>query len=129
MSDVIQIEVTEENTPVTIAVTEQTQQVVLSPTQFVGVPGQIGPVGPAGPQGPKGDSGSGVYEFEDLTPSPDGSRVDFTFSSASVSGRDCVFVNGLAQDRGAHYTISGTIITFDDPPESGDVLKILYQQA
>lgn len=113
---------------VAIAVEQPTTEVVVSPTQTVGMPGPPGPQGPQGPTGPQGPPGQ-ARVAEQLLPDPDGVNTNFGFSAPAVAGTELVLVNGLGQRRSAHYTISGTTITFSEPPETLDHLLIFYQPA
>lgn len=149
-ADVVSIRVEERSEPVTIDVTAQTSvvsiaasyesarvaveveqlttEVVVSPTQIVGMPGPPGPEGPSGPMGPQGPPGQ-ARVCEQLLPEPDGEILDFSFSSPGLPGTELVMINGLGQRATYHYTISGTTLTFSEPPEALDYLQILYQPA
>lgn len=52
-----------------------------------------------------------------LTPTPDGATTDFTFSMPAgfVGATITLFRNGLLQELGIHYTISGKTILFIPP--------------
>lgn len=53
----------------------------------------------------------------------DGSNADFTLSAAPDPSADLLlFRNGLLQDQGLDYTLSGDTVTFTLPPETGSVL-------
>lgn len=57
-----------------------------------------------------------------------GVNTTFTLANTPESGTEMVFLNGLLQNLGAgnDYTISGTTITFNDAPATGDVLLVTY---
>ena len=58
-----------------------------------------------------------------------GSNPDFELAfTPAGSGQEHVFLNGLVQDGGVSmdYTIAGTTITFNTPPESGDKIRVTY---
>lgn len=58
----------------------------------------------------------------------DGSNDTFTLGYTPVSGTVQLFLNGVLQDRGDDYTISGATITFgaDSIPQTGDKLRATY---
>jgi hypothetical protein len=57
-----------------------------------------------------------------------GSNTAFTTAHTPMSGSEEVYLNGLQQDAGggADYTISGTTITFNTAPLSGDKVRVSY---
>jgi len=50
--------------------------------------------------------------------SPDGTQTSFILPQSS--GIAIIFLNGLIQQEGVHYTRSGNVVTFFSPPASGD---------
>lgn len=75
---------------------------------------------------PGNDGTTGQNKYEQLTGVPNGILKAFQTSSLLIAGSETVFINGLAQLAFTHYTVSGQTITFDDPPEIGDILTISY---
>lgn len=65
---------------------------------------------------------------ESPTGTINGTNDVFTLAGTPVAGTEMVFLNGLLQDPGAgdDYTISGVTITFEDPPETGDIIRVTY---
>ena len=57
------------------------------------------------------------------------SNKTFTLPSLPVTGTVTLFLNGVAQEAGEDYTISGRTITMVDPPESTDTLMANYIRA
>lgn len=60
-----------------------------------------------------------------------GSNVTFTLSATPVAGTEIVYLNGLRLKRGAgdDYQISGSTITMNDAPLTGDVLLVDFINA
>ena len=50
----------------------------------------------------------------------DGSTVAFTVSESTTSAGCIVSINGVVQDPGSSYSVSGTTLTFTEAPQSGD---------
>jgi len=50
----------------------------------------------------------------------DGSTVAFTISESTTSAGCIVSINGVVQDPGSSYSVSGTTLTFTEAPQSGD---------
>ena len=50
----------------------------------------------------------------------DGSTVAFTISESSTTAGVIISINGVVQDPGTAYSVSGTTLTFTEAPESGD---------
>ena len=59
-----------------------------------------------------------------------GSNTNFSLANTPVSGSEEVFLNGLLQNVGGSndYTISGTTISFNSAPLSGDVILVNYRK-
>ena len=57
-----------------------------------------------------------------------GVNAVFTLAATPITGTEEVYLNGLLQDVGASedYTISGTTITFNTAPATGDKLRVSY---
>lgn len=62
---------------------------------------------------------------EKLTGTPDGVLTDFTATYSILEGTEIVSVNGIIQDS-EHYTIDGDTVTFADPPDTDDTLRVVY---
>lgn len=91
-------------------------------TVTVSRPGSQGPQGIPGPQGLPGDGVPIVGEA--LTGSKNGVNTVFTTASAFRANTTAVYLNGL---REFHYAETGASqITLEDPPLSGDTLRIDY---
>lgn len=60
--------------------------------------------------------------------SVNGSNAGFTLAHTPVAGSEQVFLNGLLQEPGSgnDYTISGSSITFEAAPSSGDRVRVTY---
>lgn len=78
-----------------------------------------------GGQGEQGPPGEGVQIFgEALTGAKNGTNTVFTTADNFRAGSTAVYLNGL---REFHYTEAGANqITLEDPPLSGDSLRIDY---
>lgn len=79
-------------------------------------------------------NGSGVATARQLivreTPSGtvNGTNAAFVLAKTPVNSSEEVYLNGVLQDVGAgnDYTISGSTITFVDPPEAGSKIRVSY---
>lgn len=136
MSDLVSINVTQQTTPVTIEATTPTTEVVVSPTQYVGLPGPPGPAGadgepgPVGPQGPPGVGAADAVFHELLSGTQDEANTVFTTSRNFDPATLWVRVNGLANLSPAHYMVTGPDeITFEYPPEDWWILEAQYKEA
>ena len=57
----------------------------------------------------------------------DGVNDEFTLSATPVFSQALiVFVNGIVQAQGAHYTVNASTITFSTPPSIGQVPYVFY---
>jgi hypothetical protein len=65
---------------------------------------------------------------EVLTPSPNGVITVFNLANTPQAGKEEIFYNGIAQERGIgkDYTISGSAITFAFAPEAGASITANY---
>lgn len=59
-----------------------------------------------------------------------GSNVTFTLAFTPLAGSEHVYLNGVLQNPGGanDYTISGTTITYNNAPQTGDVLLVSYRK-
>ena len=68
-----------------------------------------------------------IFEQEIPTGTVDGVNDDFTLSSVPARSKSViVFINGILQAQGAHYSISGSTITFSSAPELGQIPYVFY---
>lgn len=67
-------------------------------------------------------------QFSRETPSGsvNGSNTAFTLAHTPTSGSLLLFRNGLLQDSGADYTLSGSSVTMTTAPDTGDILRAWY---
>jgi hypothetical protein len=73
-----------------------------------------------------GGGGGGGFALTANQFTGDGTQTDFTLSAAPSSiAYTVVTVGGVAQTRGSAYTVSGTTLTFTDPPAVGDEIEVL----
>jgi hypothetical protein len=57
----------------------------------------------------------------------DGINTVFTLTHSPLSGTEHVYYNGALQEAdGQDYTISGSLISFNVPPEVGTKLRVTY---
>jgi len=70
-----------------------------------------------------------VYLNTTVTPAPNNSTTNFTLSHVPAENKVAVYVNGLRFKQSAsattevrEYSISGAVITFGQPPTTGDVI-------
>lgn len=110
MSETVEIAVTLQTQAVEIEVHQPTQSVVLSPTQYVGMPGQKGDKGDKGDAGSvaastvEGENKSGGTIYAGQAVAQHSSGVGFVLADKSASGTRCV---GLAQsETAAGFTLS-----------------------
>lgn len=64
-----------------------------------------------------------------LSPTPNGVLLIFTANVSGVGTLDpaaAVFRNGLLQEPGADYTLSGSTITFVSAPLVDDIFKVIF---
>jgi hypothetical protein len=63
-----------------------------------------------------------------ITPSGDidGTNKFFTLPQFPVPDSEHIILNGLLQDEGLDYIMSGPMIEFLDPPNSGDSIQVSY---
>jgi hypothetical protein len=54
----------------------------------------------------------------------DGSVVAFTLSESTTTAGCMVSINGVVQDPGSAYSVSGTTLTFTEAPETGDNIDV-----
>jgi hypothetical protein len=54
----------------------------------------------------------------------DGSTTDFTLSRSSTTGAAIVSINGVVQEYTNTFSISGTTLTFNEAPVSGDKIQV-----
>jgi len=54
----------------------------------------------------------------------DGSTTDFTLSRSSTTGAAIVSINGVVQEYTNTFSISGTTLTFNEAPASGDKIQV-----
>ena len=54
----------------------------------------------------------------------DGSVVAFTLSESTTTAGCIVSINGVVQDPGSSYSVSGTTLTFTEAPETGDNIDV-----
>ena len=87
---------------------------------------QVLEVGIEGPKGADAVVIGGGLKTETLTGTPDGIETDFTLSSTPALNSLIVFMNGLALTPSYDYTLSGTTVSFDEPPLAGDILRASY---
>jgi hypothetical protein len=68
-----------------------------------------------------------IFEQEIPLGDVDGVNDEFTLSQKPISNKSViVFINGIIQAQGAHYTISNQTITFTNPPSLGQVPYVFY---
>lgn len=68
-----------------------------------------------------------LFEQEIPSGTVDGVNDEFTLSKTPIFPKALiVFLNGVIQAQGAHYTVSGTTITFTTPPALGQVPYAFY---
>jgi hypothetical protein len=72
-------------------------------------------------------SGSNYIALETPTGSINGSNVTFTLAHTPGSNTEMVVLNGLIQQRGVDYTITGATITLSIAPIPGDWLGVTYK--
>lgn len=60
---------------------------------------------------------------------PNGTLMDFTINLTPVTGQESVYLNGLFQESGQDYTISGKTITFAAAPLTGSKIVVKYPVA
>ena len=70
----------------------------------------------------------GDLQVENESASCNGANTDFTLSNTPLANSIQVFLNGLLQEDGSgkDYTVSGTTVSFNVAPETGDILIIYY---
>ena len=64
-----------------------------------------------------------------ITPTGTVNGVNTVFALATTYARVRYFVNGLEQLEDTDYTVAGTVLTVDPPPETGDEHWILGEVA
>ena len=70
---------------------------------------------------------SNFFKQEIPTGTVNGVNSAFTLSATPVFAQAViVFLDGIVQAQGAHYTISGTTITFSAPPSLGQVPYVFF---
>lgn len=72
-----------------------------------------------------GLGGGTTYQFYEnqtvgngITGTVDGTNTNFTLDNEPIAGSQMVYLNGMLQEEGQDYTISGAVITFSEAPES-----------
>jgi hypothetical protein len=86
---------------------------------FAATPGAVGPPGPGG-------SGAVIIGAA-LTPTPDGATTLFTLPDTYIANSTGVFLNGIRERRGVHYTEHPpTQVQFSEAPLSTDTLSADY---
>lgn len=75
-------------------------------------------------------SNSNFVDKETPSGTINGSNVTFTLAFTPVSGSEHLYLNGVLQKPGAgnDYTISGATITYNNAPQTGDVLLASYRK-
>jgi hypothetical protein len=74
-------------------------------------------------------TGGGIYVDEIPSGVMDGANTIFILSQMPINGTLSLHLNGIKQKSGVSYdyTISGTVITYNEPPQAGDTLYADYQ--
>jgi uncharacterized protein (TIGR02145 family) len=72
-------------------------------------------------------TGSGLIYNEIPAGLINGSNTEYTTANTPTTGSDKVFLNGLLQKRGFHYTISGNLISFIIAPFTDDQILVDYK--
>lgn len=96
-----------------------------------GIQGIAGPTGPAGPAGPPGTGGGTSIVFvDDEVPFGLIDGLNTSFTCASVPQGLEVFRNGIRENAGVDYLVSGSTVTFlaVSIPQPGDLLKVKYRK-
>lgn len=71
-----------------------------------------------------------VPKFEVPSGSVNGSNTAFTLSTTPISAASvCMFLDGISQQNGTDYTVSGTTVTFAFAPASGTLIWAVYNNA
>lgn len=108
---------------------------VVGPSEFMAVvaesvtvveAGTQGPAGATGAAGPQGPPGNGTPVRETPAGVVNGSNGVFTLSAVPVAGSDQVYLNGLLQEAGVDYSLSGAVVTFAETPLPGDRVRACY---
>jgi RHS repeat-associated protein len=68
----------------------------------------------------------GYHRMETPNPAVNGTATVFTMTHVPVTNTAGVFLNGVAQDPGKDYSISGMTITYSVAPASTDKLRVSY---
>lgn len=91
---------------------------------------EVGSPGPQGPPGPPGGGSGTATKREELTALVDGTQVTFSTAVAFTVRTTRVFLNGLLQEEPTDYVEVGSLdaITFDEPPQVGDRLVVVYEE-
>lgn len=71
-------------------------------------------------------SSSSLITRETPSGAINGTNVSFTLANTPVTGSVRVVLNGLEQEAGDDYTISGSTITYATAPIAGDILRVSY---
>lgn len=74
-------------------------------------------------------SGAGGTDIQEVpTGTIDGSNTAFTLSQTPISNASVkIYLDGVFQRQGTHYTITGTAITFTTAPATGQELDAVYE--
>jgi len=72
-------------------------------------------------------SGGTVIVRETPTGSADGSNATFVLAHTPIAGSEQVFVNGIAREPGADYTLSDKTITMLIIPDAGGYVRVNYR--
>lgn len=100
--------------------------IIAEPVEIVVRGGQPGPPGPQGPPGTPGVGGSTMVSGEVPSGVKNGVNVTFTLTQTPSVGSTAVYRNGLREQIGVGYTVSGLVITFTTAPLSSDELVVDY---
>lgn len=117
------IDVDESIDNVVINVENDFESVLINIAEIQGPPGEQGPIGIPGPPGSPGS-----FVVAVLSGALNGNNKIFQAPSEIFAGSELVCINGIVQDENTHYTLDGANVIFDDAPEIGDNLKILYSE-
>jgi len=74
-------------------------------------------------------AGLTYVRMETPSPATNGSATVFTLAAAPVAGTATVFLNGVTQEAGNDYTLSGVTITYMAAPAATDKLRVSYASA
>jgi hypothetical protein len=69
---------------------------------------------------------SGNATFSSQTFSGDNSTTAFTLSNTSTTDSILVVTNGVVAEPSVHYTVSGTTLTMNEAPKTGDEVVVRY---